>query len=64
MLARAEPIRALAYRLCTLCERKGWFEESRAYIELVAAGPSIEQARRIRASSAPKRNWIFDRDQL
>lgn len=44
MPARAEPIRALAYRLYTLCERKGWAEEARAYNELVAAWPGIEQA--------------------
>ncbi|MBI5781512.1 MAG: DUF1156 domain-containing protein [Rhodocyclales bacterium] len=41
---RAEPIRALAYRLYTLCERKGWAEEARAYNELVNAWSSIEQA--------------------
>jgi putative DNA methylase len=44
MPARAEPIRALAYRLYTLCERKGWAEEARAYNELVTAWSSIEQA--------------------
>lgn len=44
MPARAEPVRSLAYRLYTLCERKGWAEEARAYNELVAAWPSIEQA--------------------
>ena len=44
MPARAEPIRALAYRLYTLCERKGWAEEARAYNELIAAWPGIEQA--------------------
>lgn len=44
MPARAEPMRALAYRLYTLCERKGWAEEARAYNELVNAWSSIEQA--------------------
>ena len=44
MPARAEPVRALAYRLYTLCERKGWAEEARAYNELVTAWSSIEQA--------------------
>lgn len=43
MPARAEPIRSLAYRLYTLCERKGWAEEARAYNELVAAWAGIEQ---------------------
>lgn len=41
---RAEAIRALAYRLYTLCERKGWAEEARAYNELIAAWVAIEQA--------------------
>jgi putative DNA methylase len=42
MPAQAEPIRALAYRLYTLCERKGWAEEARAYNELVSAWSGIE----------------------
>jgi putative DNA methylase len=44
MPARAEPIRALAYRLYTLCERKGWADDARAYNELVTAWSSIERA--------------------
>ncbi len=44
MPSQAEPTRALAYRLYTLCERKGWAEEARAYNELVAAWSGIEQA--------------------
>jgi putative DNA methylase len=44
MPAQAEPTRALAYRLYTLSERKGWAEEARAYNELVTAWSSIEQA--------------------
>ncbi|MFN4263967.1 MAG: hypothetical protein ACK4IT_10255, partial [Thioalkalivibrionaceae bacterium] len=44
MPQHAEPVRALAYRLYTLCERKGWAEEARAYNELVAAWSGIEQA--------------------
>lgn len=44
MPARADPMRALAYRLYTLCERKGWAEEARAYNELVSAWSSIEQS--------------------
>ena len=37
-------IRALAYRLYTLCERKGWADDARAYNELVVAWSDIEQA--------------------
>ena len=44
MPALAEPMRALAYRLYTLCERKGWAEDARAYNELVTAWSGIEQA--------------------
>jgi putative DNA methylase len=44
MPERAEPIRALAYRLYTLCERQGWAEDARAYNELVSAWSGIEQA--------------------
>lgn len=41
---KAESIRSLAYRLYTLCERKGWAEEARAYNELVTAWNGIEVA--------------------
>ncbi|WP_343741507.1 DUF1156 domain-containing protein [Herbaspirillum huttiense] len=41
---KAEPIRALAYRLYTLCERKGWAEEARAYNELIISWPAIVAA--------------------
>ena len=41
---KAEPIRALAYRLYTLCERKGWAEEARAYNELITSWPAIVAA--------------------
>jgi putative DNA methylase len=41
---RAQAIRPLAYRLCTLCERKGRAEDARAYNESVAAWSSIPQA--------------------
>lgn len=44
MPTHAEPIRALAYRLYTLCERKGWADDARAYNELVTAWSSIERA--------------------
>ncbi len=37
----AETARELAYRLYTLCERKGWAEEAGYYNSLVVAWPSI-----------------------
>lgn len=44
MPERAEPIRSLAYRLYTLCERKGWAEEARGYNELITSWLGIEAA--------------------
>lgn len=44
MPERTESIRQLAYRLFTLCERKNWAEDGRAYNELIAAWPGIEAA--------------------
>lgn len=44
MPARAEPIRALAYRLYTLCERLGQAEDARSYNELIGAWSGIESA--------------------
>lgn len=44
MMDKAESIRALAYRLYTLCERKGWAEDARAYNELITSWQSVEAA--------------------
>ncbi|MGE0681692.1 MAG: DUF1156 domain-containing protein [Candidatus Binatia bacterium] len=44
MPTRTESIRQLAYRLYTLCERKSWAEEARAYNELITSWQSIETA--------------------
>jgi putative DNA methylase len=44
MPERGEAIRALAYRLYTLCERQGTADDARAYNELVTAWSGIEQA--------------------
>ena len=44
IMDKGEPIRALAYRLYTLCERKGWAEDARAYNELITSWQSIETA--------------------
>lgn len=38
---KAEPIRQLAYHLYTLCERKKWAEEARAYNELITAWHAV-----------------------
>lgn len=44
MPERAEPIRNLAYRLYTLCERKGWADEARGYNEIITSWLGIEAA--------------------
>ncbi|MCL4551939.1 MAG: DUF1156 domain-containing protein [Candidatus Marsarchaeota archaeon] len=41
---KAEAVRQLAYRLYTLCERKGWAEDARAYNELITSWSGIEIA--------------------
>ena len=40
--AKAAPVRQLAYRLYTLCERKGWTEDARTYNELIASWHAVE----------------------
>lgn len=40
--AKAAPVRQLAYRLYTLCERKGWAEDARTYNELIASWHAVE----------------------
>lgn len=44
MPSKSESIRALAYRLFTLCERKRWSDEARSYNDLVSSWASIEQS--------------------
>jgi putative DNA methylase len=41
---KAEPIRQLAYHLYTLCERKKWADDARAYNELITAWHAIVSA--------------------
>ena len=41
---KAEPIRQLAYHLYTLCERKKWAEDARAYNELITAWHAVVAA--------------------
>ena len=43
---KTEGMRALAYRLYTLCERKGWAEDARSYNELITSWDSIEAGAR------------------
>jgi putative DNA methylase len=56
--SQAEPIRQLAYRLYTLCERAGWADDARAYNELITSWAPIETAAASRATGAQK--TLFD----
>lgn len=47
--SKGEATRQLAYRLYTLCERRGWAEDARAYNELITSWGGIETA----ANAAP-----------
>jgi putative DNA methylase len=47
---KAEAAQQLAYRLYTLCERRGWAEDARAYNELITSWTGIESA----AGSVPQ----------
>jgi putative DNA methylase len=56
--SKAETSRQLAYRLYTLCERKGWAEDARAYNEVVTGWSSIEtSAAKI---PGPSQGILFD----
>jgi putative DNA methylase len=61
LLAKAEAARQLAYRLYTLCERKGWAEDARAYNEVVTGWSGIESA----ASQVPSpvQKSLFDNEE-
>lgn len=52
LMGRLDGLRQLAYRLYTLCERKAWAEDARAYNELIAAWPSVEARARKAAPTA------------
>jgi putative DNA methylase len=56
--SKAEAARQLAYRLYTLCERKNWAEDARAYNEVVTSWSGIEAA----ASKEPamKQGELFE----
>lgn len=57
---RAAPARDLAYRLYTVCERKGWAEEARAYNGLVIAWPELEKlAGQVKIEPGAKQRTLF-----
>jgi putative DNA methylase len=52
MMERAEGARQLAYRLYTLCERKGWAEEARAYNVLVTSWHGVLEVAQVSGGEA------------
>ena len=54
--SQREATRQLAYRLYTLCERKGWAEDARAYNELITSWTGIESA----VSAVPMQTRLFE----
>jgi putative DNA methylase len=59
---RAMQIRQLAYRLYTLCERKGWAEDARIYNELITTWHPIEAAAIDRRGEGPQRRLDLGED--
>jgi putative DNA methylase len=57
MPQRAAPIRNLAYRLYTLCERKGWTDEARAYNELITSWTGIEGSSHEKGHLGSQTKW-------
>ena len=56
--SKAEAARQLAYRLYTLCERKGWSEDARAYNEVVTGWSGIESS--VAKLPGPVQLGLFD----
>ena len=55
MPGRAAAIRQLAYRLYTLCERKGWAEDARPYNELITSWGAVEAQTPVTMATQPQR---------
>ncbi|EHQ35993.1 DUF1156 domain-containing protein [Methanoplanus limicola] len=56
MSGRALSIKQLAYRLYTLCERKGWAEDARPYNELITSWGEVEARTPEAVSKTPQKN--------
>lgn len=63
MITKSEAIRQLAYRLYTLCERKGWADDARAYNELITSWEAIESASHA-AENAEKQKDLFNTGEV
>lgn len=57
--ANAEQAKALAYRLYTIAERKGWAQEAHAYNALVVAWPDIQSRAAMLQKDEPEQQTMF-----
>lgn len=55
----ADTARDLAYRLFSICERKGWAQEALSYNSLVVAWPEIAQLAKETPASEPTADQLF-----
>lgn len=60
--SQAEYAKALAYRLYTISERKGWSQEAFAYNNLVVAWPEIQSAAADIRATIPQQLTFFDKE--
>lgn len=58
--SRVEEARNLAYRLYSICERKNWAEEGRAYNSLVSEWPKIKERAADMQASQPVQSNLFE----
>ena len=61
--SQAEYAKALAYRLYTISERKGWSQEAFAYNNLVVAWPEIQSEAANIVASAPHQFSFFENEE-
>lgn len=58
--SRVEEARNLAYRLYSICERRNWAEEGRAYNSLVSEWPKIKERAADLQASRPVQSNLFE----
>ncbi len=61
--SQAEYAKALAYRLYTISERKGWNQEAFAYNNLVVAWPEIQSAAADIRAASPVQMTLFGEEE-
>lgn len=62
-ISKAEAARQLAYRLYTLCERRSWAEDARAYNDVVTGWSGIESAA-AKMPAAERQGTLFASEEI